>query len=139
MPQKTKAQLREELEAAKQELAEVRAELGALRESERRLKKSEEQLKEDVEELRRQAAESDRELTEAMVELSLAQDKVESLEGSLRGEANRRVRLASPTDSTTDFDPRYSEVGSLIRLHEIEEARDDALDTGVLPPDLVDN
>ena len=46
----------------------------------------------------------------------------------LRGEADRRVRLASPSDSTTDFDPRYSEGGSLIiRLHVIEEARDDAL------------
>ena len=38
------------------------------------------------------------------------------------------MRLASPTDSTTDFDPCYSEVDSLIRLHEIAEARDDALE-----------
>ena len=128
MPQKTKAQLREELEEAKRELADARAdhaaELAALRESERRLKESEAQLQEDVEELRRRVAESDRELTEAMVELSLAQDKVEKLEGS----TDRRVRLASPSDSTTDFDPGYSEVGSLIRLREIEDARDDALE-----------
>ena len=33
--------------------------------------------------------------------------------------------LASPTDSTMDFDPHYSEV---IRVHEIVEARDDALE-----------
>jgi hypothetical protein len=46
------------------------------------------QLQGDVEELRRKAAESDRELIEAMVELSLAQDKVEKLEGS----ADRRVQ-----------------------------------------------
>jgi chromosome segregation ATPase len=128
MPQKTKAQLREELEEARRELADVRAnhaaELATLRESERRLKESEAQLQGDVEELRRRAAESDRELTEVMVELSLAQDKVEKLEGS----ADRRVWFASPSDSTTDFDPQYSEVGSLIRLHEIEDARDDALE-----------
>ena len=63
-----------------------------------------------------------------MVELFLAQDKVESLEGSLCGEADRQVWLVSPTDSTADFDPHHLEVGSLIRLHEIEEARDDALE-----------
>ena len=70
--------------------------MGALRESEQRVKESEEQLQEDVKELRRQAAESDQELTEAMVKLSLTQDKVKNLEGSFRGEADRRVWFGEP-------------------------------------------
>ena len=88
------------------------------------MRESEEQLKEDIEELCRQAAASDRELIKVIVQLSLAQDTLQRL---LYGETDRRVWLVSFSDSSVDFDPHHSEVGSLIRLHEIEEARDDAL------------
>ena len=88
MPQKTKTQLRDELDQAKKALAEVQAENQAevttARESERKLQESEQHLKQEVAELRRRSTESERELNEATAELSIAQDKVDDLEASLR-------------------------------------------------------
>ena len=119
MPQKTKTQLRDELEQAKKELAEVQAktqaEVTSARESERKLQESERCLKQEVAELRRRATESERELNEATVELSIAQDKVEDLEASLR-EAQSRSRAGT----TAEGGPDDLEVGSLIR--DLEDA-----------------
>ena len=53
MPAKTKVQLRDELDEAKQKLAEVKAsskaEVDALKESEKRLRETEERLKKELE------------------------------------------------------------------------------------------
>ena len=116
MPQKTKTQLRDELQQAKKELGEVQAktqaEVTAARESERKLQELERGLKQELAELRRRATESERELNEATAELSIAQDKVEDLEDSLH-EALSRSRAGT----TAEGGPDDLEVGSLIRVH----------------------
>ena len=125
MPQKTKTQLRDELEQAKKELVEVqaktRAEMAAAKETERKLQESERQLKQEMAELRRRATDSERELNEATAELSIAQDKVEDLEASLC-----EGRSRSLAGATAEGGPDDLEVGSLIR--DLEDARDDAFE-----------
>ena len=73
-------------------------------------------------ELRRRATESERGLNEATAELSIAQDKVDNLEASLR-EAQSRSRAGT----TTEGGPDDVEVGSLIS--DLEDARGDALES----------
>jgi len=85
MPPKTKTQLKDELEQARRELAEVQAKTQAEAKAAReKLQETERQLKRELEETRQRAMESERELDEAITELSLEQDKVESLQASLR-------------------------------------------------------
>ena len=126
MPQKTQTQLRDELDQAKKELAEVQAktqaEVTAARESERKLQELERRLKQEVAELCRRTTESERELNEATAELSIAQDKVDDLEASLR-EAQSRSRAGT----TAEGGPHDVEMGSLIR--DLEDAQDDALES----------
>ena len=70
MPQKTKTQLRDELEQEVQ--AKTRAEMAAAKETEWKLQESERQLKQEMAELRRCATDSERELNEETGELSIA-------------------------------------------------------------------
>ena len=64
-------------------------------------KSRERRLKQEVAELRRRATELERELNEVTAELSIAQDKVDGLEASLR-EARSRSRAGTTAEGGPD-------------------------------------